>query len=109
MTKRDAREELIGFLDRKVFDPILRRSRDSFRTDADKQKFDDVKRSTESEKRRFHEDYRSASDVRGNYLSDLTSEVGKRKSRELEELGLPTLPQVKDEFLDLCGRLGVGP
>jgi hypothetical protein len=107
MSRQDAREELITFLDRKVFDPILHRSRESFRSDADKRKFDDVKRSTESEKRRFHDDYHSASDVRANYLSDLTSEVGKRKTHELEQLELPTLPQVKSEFLDLCRKLGV--
>jgi hypothetical protein len=35
--------------------------------------------------------------------------VGKRKTRELEQLGLPNLPQFRDEFLALAERLGVGP
>jgi hypothetical protein len=38
---------------------------------------------------------------------DLSSDAGERKTRELEELGLPSLPAVKDEFLDLCGKLGL--
>jgi hypothetical protein len=109
MNDRDAREKLVEFLDKNVFDPILRRGRDGLSADAEKRKLDDVKRSTESEKRRFHEDYRSAEEIRRNYLSDLSSETGKRKSKELEDLGLPTLPQFKEEFLGLCSKLGVSP
>jgi hypothetical protein len=96
------REKLVEFLDEKVFDPILKAS-------GDETKLGHLKRSTENEKRRYHDEYRTASDVRNNYLSDLDSESGKRISRELEGVGLPTLPQVKGEFMKLCEELGVGP
>ncbi len=105
---RDQREELVSFLDRKVFDPVLHTSPDKF-SGRERDMFTDVKRSTESEKRRFHEDYKSAEDVRSNFLSDLDSKTAKRKDAELDQLGLPKLPDVKGEFLALCERLGVGP
>ncbi len=105
---KDKREELVEFLDRKVFDPVLSTSSDKFEG-KQKDMFQDVKRSTESEKRRFHESYRSAEEVRSNYLSDLDSKAAKKKDAELSALGLPKLPDFKNEFLGLCDRLGVGP
>ncbi len=67
----------------------------------------DVVQSTENEKNRFHNDYRTAEDVKNNYSSDLNSQTAKKKNAELQALGLPTLPQFKDEFIRLCEALGV--
>ncbi len=103
----DKKEKLVSFLDQKAFDPILNTSEDKYSSDSDKTKFRDVKRSTESEKRRFHDHYQSAQEVKNNYLSDLNSETAKKKNAELRDLGLPRLPQFRDDFLDLCDRLGV--
>lgn len=105
---KDTREELVSFLDKKVFDPVLSTSSDKYEGKK-KDLFNDVKRSTESEKRRFHESYQSAEAVRNNYLSDLDSKTAQKKDAELSSLGLPKLPDFKDEFLGLCERLGVGP
>ncbi len=102
----DAREELVSFLDRKVFDPILRASPERY-GDRDRERLDHVKANTESEKKRFHDDYRTAEEVRDNYRSDLSSRTAGRVNRDLEELGLPTLPSVRDEFEALSERLGV--
>lgn len=105
-TEDSKREELIDLLDKKVFDPVLKAS-DSNLDDEHRRMLADVKRSTRNEKKRFHDNYRSAGDVKTNYLSDLTSEVAKKKDKELEELDLPRMYQVKDEFLKLCDRLHV--
>ena len=107
MTEEEKREELIAFLDRKAFDPILSAAPERFTTEHQREIFEDVRRSTESEKKRFHDNYTSASSVRDNYLSDLTSATAAKKNRELEELHLPRLPQFRDEFIALCKRLGV--
>ena len=96
------KNELVSFLDRRVFDPILRASPDQYGA-ADRQKLQDVQESTRSEKERFRH-YRSADDVKNNYLSDLNSSTAKRINKELEDLGLPRLPDVKDEFLKLAGQ-----
>ncbi len=103
---KEKKEKLVRFLDEKAFDPILRKSGDDF-SGEEKKKFEDVKKSTESEKRRFHEEYKSAREVKDNYLSDLSSKTAKKKNAELEELGLPRLPEFKEEFLNLCNELGV--
>jgi len=107
MAKDDKREELLNFLDNKVFDPILGTSPDIYGSDKLKRELEDVKQSTDSEKRRFHENYNSAREVRDNYLSDLSSSTAKRINEELDDLKLPSLPKVKDDFLRLCDRLNV--
>ncbi|MFP4164337.1 MAG: hypothetical protein ACLFQB_10505 [Chitinispirillaceae bacterium] len=103
----EAREKLVSFLDRHVFDPIINTSEDRFSNEREKSKFRDVLKSTKSEKSRFHERYPTARDVKKNYLSDLNSRTAQKKNAELRELHLPQLPQFKEEFLDLCDRLGV--
>lgn len=106
MAKEDKREQLVHFLDEKVFDPVLKATESRY-DEHQKRKLADVKRSTESEKQRFHHDYTTAKAVKMNYLSDLNSETAKKKNKELEELELPRMYQVRDEFLKLCDRLHV--
>lgn len=65
-----------------------------------------MKRSTESERERFYRNYRSAAEVKENYLNDLNSKTAK-KNAELQDLGLPRLPEFREEFLDLCKELQV--
>jgi len=99
------REQLIKFLDKNAFDPILNLSEDKFSSVAEKAKFRDVKRNTQSEKNRFHNNYPTAQDVKQNYLSDLHSRTADKKNSELKELGLPRLPELREQFLDLCNKL----
>lgn len=106
MKDEEKREKLVHFLDEKAFDPILRKSEEEF-SGEQRDKFRDVKRSTENEKHRFHEEYHSAGEVKENYLSDLSSSTARKKNEELEDLGLPRLPEFKDEFMRLCDELDV--
>lgn len=94
------KQELLGFLDRHVFDPILRASADRY-SEADRKKLVDVQERTRSEKDRFR-GYSNAQEIIDNYKSDLHSSTAKRVNSELEKLKLPTLPSVKDEFLRLA-------
>lgn len=104
---KEKREKLVKFLDEKAFDPILNKSASDFPEGHKREMFMDVKRSTENEKKRFHDDYPTAEDVKNNYLSDLSSQVAQKKNSELEELGLPRMYQFHDEFMKLCDQLGV--
>lgn len=106
MTQKEKKEKLLNFIETKAFNPILKKSEDDFSSDSKKKKFKDVKRSTENEKERFR-NYNSPEDIRDNYLSDLSSHTAKKKNAELKELGLPRLPDFKEEFLELCGKLDV--
>jgi hypothetical protein len=96
------KQELLRFLDQRVFDPIIKATPDHY-SEADRQKLNDVQDRTRSEKDRFHH-YSSANDIVDNYKSDLHSSRAKRVNRELEALKLPTLPSVEDEFLKVAGE-----
>lgn len=107
MNKEDRiKKELLDFLNRKSFDPILNTNENHFKDDVSKEKFRDVKKSTESEKTRFSQ-YETPKDIKSNYLQDLHSKAAKKINQELQELGLPQLPQFREEFLNLCNKLGV--
>jgi hypothetical protein len=105
MTKHDARSELITFLDHNAFDPVLR-----VRPDNAPQGKQDVLRhvqdATRSEKERFHH-YGSAGEVVRMFKDDLRSAPAKKVHRQLRDLGLPTLDDVREEFEQLADRLGV--
>lgn len=105
-SKTEQKKELLNFLDKKAFDPILRKSADDYDSDAKKKKFEHVKKSTEKEKERFH-NYNTASDIKENFRRDLNSEPAKKVHAELKTLDLPRLPDLKDEFYHLCDELGV--
>jgi hypothetical protein len=96
------KQELLHFLDQHVFNPILRASAEG-RSDAEKRKLQDVQDRTRSERERFHH-YSSAKEIVDNYKSDLHSKTAHRVNKELEELKLPTLPSVEDEFLRVAGE-----
>ena len=95
-----SKKELLQFLDSRVFNPILRANEHDFR-ESDRKALADVQDSTKSEKARFH-GYRSAQEIRDNYLSDLHSDTARRINQELRRLKLPRLPDVKEEFLAIA-------
>lgn len=102
----DARRRLLDFINKKAFDPILNASAGSYQG-KDREQLQDVQRKTKNEKEQFEKDYTSAEKVKKGFLSDVRSEAAKRVNSELEHLGLPTLPSLKDEFMQLCDKLQV--
>jgi hypothetical protein len=97
-----SKEHLLHFLDRHVFDPILRASADDY-SEADKKKLEDVQNRTRSAKARFR-GYASTGEIIENYKRDLHSSTAKRVNSGLERLNLPTLASVKEEFLKEAGE-----
>lgn len=96
------KQELIHFLEHRVFNPILRAKPDDY-TDRDRPALEHVQKSTESEKDRYHH-YGSADEVVLNFKRDLHSAAAKKIDSELSRLKLPSLPEVKDEFLNLADK-----
>lgn len=103
-----AREKLVRFLDQEAFDPILRASPDRYSA-GDQSKLEYVQSATERTRQRYHDEYASAEEVRDRFRGDLSSSAAQQVQRELEELGLPTLRDLRDEFEHLCRDLGVAP
>jgi len=106
MVTKDKRKELLNFIDKNAFDPILKASPNRL-SEQDKGKLEDIQRKTENEKKQFHKEYKTAEEVKKNYLSDVRSKAAVKVNKELEHLNLPTLPQLKDEFMELCKKLDV--
>lgn len=96
-----SKTELLEFLDKRVFDPILNASED--KAGAKRAELEDVKKRTESEKARFHR-YDSAERIVAMYKDDLSSAKAKPVNAHLQDLGLPRLVDVKEEFLRLAGE-----
>jgi hypothetical protein len=91
-----SKQELVHFLDQRVFDPILRASEDKYHgKQRDDLKY--VQDRTRSEKERYHK-YGSADEVIRMYKDDLNSENAKPVNSKLRELGLPQLSDVREEF-----------
>ena len=101
-----ARQELLDFLDRKAFDPVLNASPDKF-SGEDQQKLNKLQSTTRSTQKRYHENYTSAGEVVVNFKRDLNSEAAQEVHQDLKDLGLPTLNDFKDEFEKKAKDLGV--
>jgi hypothetical protein len=98
-------KELVDFLKRRVFEPVLR-SGDEGRSEADRRKLHDVQDATRAEIDRF-DHYGSAQELVVNFKRDLSSEPAKKIHRESKQLGLPTLNDVRDEFERKVRDLGL--
>lgn len=106
MARGNAKEKLVDFLDKKAFRPILEAAPDRYEV-GERDMLAHVQKATRREQERYHKEYRSAEEVRQRFREDLDSEPARRVNRELEHLGLPTLPSIEPEFERLCGTLGV--
>ena len=105
MASKDAKEKLVGFLDRHAFEPVLRAKPDAY-PDSKRGKLEDVQRATRSEQDRYH-GYGSADEVFRMFRDDLSSEPAQKIHRELKDLDLPTLNDVRGAFEHLAEEVGV--
>ncbi|CAA9483592.1 MAG: hypothetical protein AVDCRST_MAG96-1138 [uncultured Segetibacter sp.] len=105
MSTKDNRQQLIDFINKNAFDPIIKAKPEKFKED--REALEDLQRKTQNEKKQFSEEYSTAEEVKKNYLSNVRSKAAAKVNAQLEKLGLPTLPQHKDEFMELCKKLEV--
>lgn len=101
----NAERELLDFLDRKAFDPVLRANPGKY-SGNDRRKLEDVQRATRAEQERYR-NYGSARKIVEMFKGDLNSEPAQKIHRELKALGLPTLNDLRGEFEKLAQDLGV--
>ncbi len=105
MSSSDARQKLIRFLEQKAFEPVLHAKSGQY-PESKRDKLRDAQRRTEAEIERF-QNYSSAEDVVVNFKRDLNSQAAEKVHRELKELGLPTINDIRSEFEQLAADLGV--
>ncbi len=106
MAQQDAKQRLVHFLEEKAFRPVLRADPHKY-PESRRDLLKDVQRRTETELERFHS-YNSVDEVITNFRRDLNSSAAKKVHHELEQLGLPTLHDVRDDFEKLAQQLGHG-
>ncbi|HYZ63161.1 MAG TPA: hypothetical protein VE650_11965 [Acetobacteraceae bacterium] len=97
---QDKKKELVDFLERKAFDPVLHAK------NGDKATLEHVQQATRAEIERYR-NYGSAEEVVTNFKRDLHSSAAKKVHAELKQLGLPTLNDIRDEFEAKARALGV--
>lgn len=102
----DKKKKLLDFIDKKAFDVVINADPGKYNKE-DQQKLEDIQRKTKNEKDQFHNDYNNAKEVKEGFLSDVRSDAAKKVDKELRHLHLPTLPELKDDFMELCDKLGV--
>lgn len=98
------KERLVDFLDERAFTPVIRADPGDF-PEGKRDRLRDVQRATEQERERYR-GYDSAEQVYEMYRDDLNSDAAREVNRKLDELGLPTLGQVQDEFERLAEQVG---
>jgi hypothetical protein len=91
-----SKQELVKFLDEKVFDPVLKASPDKY-NGSEKDDLKYVQDRTRTERERYHH-YGTAQEVVNMFKDDLHSENAKPVNARLKKLGLPRLEDVRDEF-----------
>jgi len=104
---KDKKEKLLGFIDQKAFDAILRLPPETY-SGKDREEFETVRKRTLDDKRKFHA-CRTPEEIKEKFLSDARADGLKKQSgKALEYLNhLSALPEVKEEFISLCKELGV--
>jgi len=102
---QDAQQKLLDLLDRKAFDPVLRARPERY-AEGQRAKLKDVQDATRTEQERYRH-YGSARKIVEMFKDDLGSEPARKVHRELGQLGLPTLHDVREEFEHLAEGLGV--
>jgi hypothetical protein len=107
MAAKDARQELVDLLNEKVFNPILDASPDKYKSDADRQKLEDLQSTTRSTQESYEKRYKTAEKVVEMYRDDLSSDSAEKVQKASRELGLPTLDDVKGQFEKKARELGV--
>jgi hypothetical protein len=101
----DSRDELLRYLERKAFDPVLHAKAEG-RSESEKRRLVDVQKRTRAEVERYHK-YGSAQELVTNFKRDLSSEAAKKVHAELRSLGLPTIEDFREEFEQKARDLGV--
>lgn len=99
MAKKD---DLLALLDKDVFHPTLNAREDRY-DEKHRKELRELQRRTEEEKARFH-GYDSAERVIAVFRDEISSETARPMNARLKDLGLPTLPDVREQFLQLAGE-----
>ena len=102
---REKRQVLLEFLDSKAFDPVLEAMPEQYSSERDRKMLEDVKKTIVTEKETFHKNDLTPEQVRQHFIREMYFETSGKLGKELEDLELPRLLQLREKFLQLCDEL----
>ncbi|MFO1039640.1 MAG: hypothetical protein U1E45_22580 [Geminicoccaceae bacterium] len=103
--KAGVRQRLVEYLVERAFQPVLQVDPERY-PENQRAKLANLQRATENEIDRF-QTYDTPEKVVAMFHDDITSGRAKEVHRQLHDLGLPTLDDVRGDFERLAERLGV--
>ena len=106
MSEKENRDKLLEFLDQRAFEPVLQASKEKYPADQRKM-LKDVQSTTKSTQKRYHNKYDSPQEIYNNFKNDLSSASAQAVHQQLQQLGLPTLKDIRSDFEKLANDLGV--
>jgi hypothetical protein len=105
MADEDVRQRLLGYLDEHAFDPVLH-ARPEEHPQNEQGKLTEIQQMVRDERARF-QNCRSAADVYRQFEDEVRSDVHRETVREFRELHLPTLDDIRLDFQQMAGELGL--
>jgi hypothetical protein len=107
MPQLSAREQLLRFLDERVFQPALAAQPLSYGAVDDRKLLKTVQRRVHESRVRYFAEYASAGEVKANFVQDLHSKPGQALASDMWQLKLTRFEDVQPAFLALCQQLGI--
>ena len=107
MVMQTAREQLLRFLDERVFQPALTAQPLTYASVEDRKLLKSVQKRVHESRVRYLADYATAGDVKTNFVQDLNSRAGQALAADMWRLKLPRFEDVRPAFVALCTQLGL--
>jgi hypothetical protein len=107
MPHQSAREQLLQFLDDRVFQPALAAQSLAYSTADERKLLKSVQKRVHESRTRYVADYARAADIKSNFTQDPDSKPGQALASDMWQLKLTRFEDVQPAFLALCHQLGV--
>jgi|ERR1700724_3626122 hypothetical protein len=107
MPQQTPREQLLRFLDDRVFQPTLTAQPLAYASTEDRKLLKSLQKRVHECKVRYLADYATANDVKANFGQDINSKSGQALASDMWILKLPRFEDVRSDFLALCTKLGL--
>jgi hypothetical protein len=105
MADEDVRRRFLSYLDEHAFEPVLKARPEDHPQDQ-RDRLTEMQEAIRSERDRFQR-CGTAVEVYEMFEEELRSEPARKAHRELRELDLPTLEDVRLDFQQMAGELGI--
>ena len=103
---KSVRSELLDYIDKNLFDAILRLPSDTYRG-KDKENFERIIQEVDDKRQRFHQ-LKTAAEIKENFLKELSTESVQNSSGRAQHFPeILLLPQLKEDFIKLCKELNI--